>query len=175
LLSNDSTPVLTGTATLGAGESLTVSFNGATYSVTVGVGGNWSLDTGTATPASGTLGSFVSGSSYPVAATVTDAAGKATSDATTGEFSFNNSAPTVPTVNSLASNTTSPVITGVANVVAGETLTVQVNGATYNVTVAGNGTWSVNTATATPASGTLPRHRHGDQCLCFHQRGHQHQ
>jgi hypothetical protein len=130
LLSNDSTPVLTGTATLGAGETLTVSFNGATYNVTVGVGGNWSLDTGTATPASGTLGAFVSGSSYPVTATVTDAAGNATSDATTGEFSFNNSAPTVPTVNTLASNTTAPVITGVANVVAGETLTVQVNGAT---------------------------------------------
>jgi hypothetical protein len=155
LLSNDSTPVLTGTATLGAGETLNVSFNGATYNVTVGVGGNWSLDTGTATPASGTLGAFVSGSIYPVTAIVTDAAGNATSDATTGEFGFSNSAPTVPTVNSLASNTTSPVITGVANVVAGETLSVQVNGATYNVTVAGNGTWSVDTATATPASGTL--------------------
>jgi hypothetical protein len=157
LLSNDSTPVLTGTATLGAGETLTVSFNGATYNVTVGLGGNWSLDTGTATPASGTLGAFVSGSSYPVTATVTDAAGNATSDATTGEFSFNNSAPTVPTVNTLASNTTAPVITGVANVVAGETLTVQVNGATYIVTPASNGTWSVDTATAIPIpdSGTL--------------------
>ncbi|MCZ4328201.1 hypothetical protein O4H28_18165, partial [Brachybacterium paraconglomeratum] len=57
---SDTTPVITGSATLGAGETLTVTVNGATYTnVVVDGSGNWSLDTGTATPASGTLGSFV--------------------------------------------------------------------------------------------------------------------
>ncbi|NEL99737.1 hypothetical protein G3V84_24160, partial [Escherichia coli] len=52
LSTNDSTPVLTGTAALGVGQTLQVSVNGATYNVTVGVGGIWSLDTGTAPIAS---------------------------------------------------------------------------------------------------------------------------
>ena len=155
LSTNDSTPVLTGTAALGVGETLQVSVNGATYNVTVGVGGIWSLDTGTAPIASGSLGSFVSGVSYPVTATVTDAAGNTTSDATTAELSFNNAAPTVPTVNPLVTNDTTPVITGVANLVNGETLTVQVNGALYNVTVGAGGVWSVDTGSAVPANGTV--------------------
>ena len=41
LVSNDTTPVLTGTATLGAGESLTVTVSGATYSVTADGSGDY--------------------------------------------------------------------------------------------------------------------------------------
>ncbi|WP_143473853.1 Ig-like domain-containing protein [Limnohabitans sp. G3-2] len=155
LTTNDSTPVLTGTAVLAAGETLQVTVNGATYNVTVGVGGNWSLDTGTATPASGTLGAFVSGTRYPVTATATDTAGNATSDSTTHEVLFDNTAPSIPTVNALATNDSTPVLTGTALLEAGETLKVTVNGATYAVSVGINGTWSLDTGTATPASGSL--------------------
>ncbi len=155
LTTNDSTPVITGTATLGAGETLTVTVNGATYNVTVGVGGVWSLNTSAVAPVSGTLGAFVDGQTYPVTATVTDAAGNATSDATTSELVFDTTAPSVPTVNTMATNDGTPVITGTANLLAGETLTVTVNGATYNVTVATNGTWRLDTGATTPASGTL--------------------
>ncbi|WP_416547868.1 beta strand repeat-containing protein [Limnohabitans sp. DCL3] len=155
LTTNDSTPVLTGTATLGAGETLQVTVNGATYNVTVGLGGLWSLDTGTATPASGTLGAFVSGTRYPVTATTTDLAGKTTSDSTSNEVLFDNTAPSTPTVNPLATNDSTPVLTGTAVLEAGETLNVTFNGATYAVTVSGNGTWSLDTGTATPTSGTL--------------------
>ncbi len=155
LTTNDSTPVITGTATLGAGETLTVTVNGATYNVTVGVGGLWSLNTSAVAPVSGTLGAFVDGQTYPVIATVTDAAGNATPDATTSELVFDTTAPSVPTVNTMATNDGTPVITGTANLLAGETLTVTVNGATYNVTVASNGTWRLDTGATTPASGTL--------------------
>ncbi len=93
LRTNDSTPVITGTATLGAGETLTVTVNGATYNVTVDAGGVWSLNTSATTPVSGTLGAFTSGVSYPITATVTDIAGNATSDATTNELLYDTTAP----------------------------------------------------------------------------------
>jgi len=82
-----STPVLTGTANVNAGETLTVTVNGATY-VVVPSGGVWTLDLTTATPTSGMLGSFVVGNNYAVTATVTDLAGNATSDVTTNEVTI---------------------------------------------------------------------------------------
>ncbi|MGF9762733.1 Ig-like domain-containing protein [Microvirga sp. 0TCS3.31] len=78
LTTNDATPVLTGTATLGAGEALKVVVGGATYTVVPNGTGHWSLDLGTATPASGTL-SLPADGTYAITATVTDAAGNATS------------------------------------------------------------------------------------------------
>ncbi|WP_391856522.1 Ig-like domain-containing protein [Vibrio cidicii] len=91
---SDVTPVITGTATVGAGETLSVTVNGATYdNVTVDGDGNWSIDTETATPSSGTLGAFEDGETYSVTATVTDAAGNATDDATSGEVVIDTTAP----------------------------------------------------------------------------------
>ena len=69
------TPVLTGTAPLGAGESLTVTVGDATYSVTP-VGGSWSIDLSSAVPVSGRL-ALLPGNTYSVTATATDAAGNA--------------------------------------------------------------------------------------------------
>jgi hypothetical protein len=64
------TPVLTGTATLGAGEALTVAVGGATYNV-VPSGGHWSLDLASVGA------TLVPGKTYSVTATVTDLAGNA--------------------------------------------------------------------------------------------------
>jgi len=152
---NDTTPVISGTAVVGAGETLTVTVNGATYTVVPDSNGNWSIDTGTATPTSGTLGTFTDGQSYPVMATVTDAGGNTTSDSTTNELKIDTTAPAIPTVSPQATNDTTPVISGTAVVGPGETLTVTVNGATYTVTPDGSGNWSIDTGTATPTSGTL--------------------
>uniref|UniRef100_UPI0037C8D3B5 retention module-containing protein n=1 Tax=Pseudomonas sp. TaxID=306 RepID=UPI0037C8D3B5 len=153
---SDTTPVITGSATLGAGETLTVTVNGATYTnVPVDGSGNWSIDTGTATPASGTLGSFVDGNSYDVTATVTDAASNTAVDTTSGEVTIDTTAPSVPVVNTQTTSDTTPVITGTATLATGETLTVVVNGATYTNVAVVNGAWSIDTGTATPASGTL--------------------
>ncbi|ARP83129.1 hypothetical protein CAL12_21455 [Bordetella genomosp. 8] len=70
-------PVLVGDAALGAGESLTVRVGDAVYRV-VPVGGRWSLDLASATPASGSI-TLEAGASYGVTATVTDVAGNASS------------------------------------------------------------------------------------------------
>ncbi|UXX79707.1 choice-of-anchor L domain-containing protein [Reichenbachiella carrageenanivorans] len=163
LTSNDTAPVITGTTGTGsalpAGETMTVEVNGATYNVTPDASGNWSVDTANDTPAMGTLGTFDDGSTYQVVATVTDAAGNTTTDGSTDEVIIDRTAPTAPTVNTLTSNDTAPVITGTTGtgsaLPAGETMTVEVNGATYNVTPDASGNWSVDTANDTPAMGTL--------------------
>lgn len=82
LSTTNPTPTLTGTATVGVGETLTVAVNSIVY--TSG-DGNLSLS-GTAwtlvIPAANTLAV----STYNVTATITDAAGNATSDSTSGEL-----------------------------------------------------------------------------------------
>ena len=78
--------------------------------------------------------------------------------AVVGTFKIDTTAPDQPTITLQTTNTDLPVITGTvgaAALPAGETLTVTINGATYeNVVVAGNGSWSVDTVTATPKLGT---------------------
>ncbi|NDB19055.1 MAG: hypothetical protein EB027_07350, partial [Actinobacteria bacterium] len=80
-ITRDTSPVITGTAVLAAGETLSVTVNGATYTVVPAAGGAWSLDLETATPASGTLATLTDGV-IPVTATARDAAGNTTSDTT---------------------------------------------------------------------------------------------
>ena len=153
----DLTPVITGTAEVAPGDTLTVTVNGATYTVVPDGEGNWSVDTGTATPTSGTLGTFVDGQSYPVTATVTDAAGNATSDTTTNELTISGSLPVTPTVVSQVTNNTTPTVTGTAVLAEGQTLSVTINGTTYTtangLSVSG-GTWSVTLPTT--FEGTYP-------------------
>ena len=84
-------PVITGTVGTGAlpaGETLTVTVNGATYeNVVVAGDGSWNLNTVTATPKAGTsLGAFNAGAAYDVSAVVSDAAGNSSTDNTGGEF-----------------------------------------------------------------------------------------
>ncbi|MFC5308873.1 DUF4347 domain-containing protein, partial [Azospirillum picis] len=124
---NDTTPAITGTATVGTGEVLTVEVNGTTY--TVG-DGNLVL-TGTSWTLTIPQGRALSQGTYAVTAKVTDAAGNATSDATTNELIIDTTPPAAPTVVPKTTNSTTPAITGTATVGTGETLTVEVNGTTY--------------------------------------------
>ncbi|WP_175626593.1 MULTISPECIES: Ig-like domain-containing protein [Oxalobacteraceae] len=78
------TPVLTGSATLAAGETMTVTVGGATYNVTP-VAGSWTLDLATAVPVSGTL-TLVMNHQYSVVATITDLAGNTASDSSANEL-----------------------------------------------------------------------------------------
>ncbi|MYM91641.1 DUF4347 domain-containing protein, partial [Rugamonas sp. FT82W] len=78
------TPVLTGSATLAAGETMTVTVGGATYNV-VPAAGTWSLDLSSAVPASGAL-ALVLNNRYEVVATVTDLAGNTASDSSSNEL-----------------------------------------------------------------------------------------
>jgi hypothetical protein len=250
------TPVLTGSATLAAGETMTVTVGGATYDVTP-VAGAWSLDLATAVPTSGAL-ALVLNNLYSVTATVTDLAGNTASDSSSGELTvgtlasppttgatgaslsadsgasgsdmitnvagqtisgdlsasllagesvqvsldggaswqtadasgsswslagatlaagsnqlrvkvssadgdgptysrayvLDTTAPAAPTAGAQTALTTTPTLTGSATLAAGETLSVSVGGATYQVAVSG-GSWSLDLASATPVSGTL--------------------
>ncbi len=91
LTTGDQTPVITGTTGTGqgllAGQTLTVTLNGATYNVIPDASGNWSLDTETATPDNGTLGMFSDGD-FEIIATVSDVTGASLSDATNLELTF---------------------------------------------------------------------------------------
>ena len=58
-------------------------------------------------------------------------------------------------LNSVETNDPDPVISGTATLLANQTLNVEVAGATYTVTPAGDGTWSLHLGTATPSIGTL--------------------
>lgn len=132
-------------ANLAAGEQVRVSLdNGATWSTATATTGSntWSL-----------AGVTLSGSNT-LKAWVQDAVGNA-GTATSRAYVLDTTPPAVPsvvtqpTVHSIA-----PTITGSATLLAGETLTVAVGGASYQVTPAG-GNWSLNLASAVPASGTL--------------------
>ncbi len=90
---SDTTPVITGSATVAAGENLTVSVNGVTYSEgadLVRSGNNWTLTI----PA----GNALMAGNYEVTATVTDAAANASSDSSSNELTIDTVAPAVPTV-----------------------------------------------------------------------------
>ncbi|WP_173202222.1 Ig-like domain-containing protein, partial [Geobacter sp. SVR] len=128
LHTNDTTPVITGTATVGAGDTLTVQVNNVTY--TNGDGNltynpatyTWSLTI----PDNQALTERI----YPVTATVTNISGSST-DLTNNELIIDLTAPAAPTVVSQATTDTTPTITGTANLATNEYLTVTVNGVTY--------------------------------------------
>ena len=126
---NVTTPTITGTATVGSGEALTVTVNSITYTVGDGnltlVTTNWSLTI--------PVGNALTAGTYSVTATVTDAATNASSDITSNELVIDLTAPVTPTVTAKTTNNTTPTITGTATVGSGEALTVTVNSITYTV------------------------------------------
>ena len=166
---NDTTPLISGTATVAMGKTLSVTVNGITYIAGDGkltlIGANWSLQI----PA----GSEILDGTYAVTAKVTDAAGNSSIDTTGSELTIDTIAPVIPTVTSQTTNDTTPLISGTATVAIGETLNVTINGITYTVgdghlTLTGsnwnlqipdgseiiNGTYSV-TAKVTDAAGNI--------------------
>ncbi len=126
-IQNTSTPVVGGTAVLEAGESLAIVLDGVTY-----VEGVDLVITGDAWTLTVPAGNPVTDGIYSVNATVTDAAGNSASDITASELLIDTVLPTIPSVIAQTTNNTQPVIMGTATVAAGETLSVVVNGITYN-------------------------------------------
>ncbi len=94
LSTTSTTPTLSGSASLGAGETMTITVEGgATYNVTPS-GGLWQLDLATATPVSGTLALTV-GRTFVVTVAVTDTAGN--SATATGALNVAAPTPVIPT------------------------------------------------------------------------------
>ncbi|MBU2945544.1 Ig-like domain-containing protein [Zobellia uliginosa] len=133
-VTNDTTPVLTGTAE--ANSTVTVEVGGAIFTTVADASGNWTLDTETVVPDSGTFAPNVNGTNE-VVVTSTDAAGNSTVDVTTLELTIDTTAPIAPTVeitedtnnDALISDSelTGPinaVVTLPADAVAGDTVTI---------------------------------------------------
>ncbi len=160
---NNTTPEIHGSTATGlaleAGETLTVSINGATYAVTPNSDTNWRVNLETAVPINGALAALVDGHTYAVTATVTDSAGNATSNTRADAVMVDTTPPAAPTVNDITTIDTTPVITGTtgtgAVLAAGTILHVYVAGATYRVTPDSQGNWSVDLDTAVPEFGSL--------------------
>ena len=97
-------------------------------------------------------------SSATVYLRVSDTAGNST-DATTQVVTIDTTAPIEPTIAGLVTNDTSPTLTGTTGTESGlpsdETMNLVVAGATYDVFVWNNNTWSLDLETAEPSSGTL--------------------
>src|SRR5690606_35069703 len=141
LLTNDTTPTITGTAD--SADDLTVTVNGVTY--TEGDGNlvdngdnSWTLTV----PA----GNEILDGIYDVVATVTDGTGSTSTDTTIDELTIDTIAPTAPTVIPVSTNSPTPEITGTAD--SEDVLTVTVNGVTYtegdgNLVDHGDGTWTL--------------------------------
>ena len=126
---NTATPTINGTASLAAGETLAVTVGGNTYpesgpDLTDNGDGSWTL----IVPPADALSQAI----FNVTAVVTDAAGNSSVDVTTDELTIDTTAPAVPAVTAVVSNSATPVIEGSAVLAAGETLSVSVNGITYN-------------------------------------------
>ena len=94
LTTNAITPVLSGTATVGSGETLSVTVGVDTYTVGDGnlvlVGTTWTL----AVPLANALSEGV----YDVMVSITDAAGNTTTDASVVDLTIDTSAPAAPTL-----------------------------------------------------------------------------
>ncbi|WP_225969298.1 Ig-like domain-containing protein, partial [Dokdonia sp. PRO95] len=138
---NDTTPIITGTAD--SDDELTVIVNGVTYletgaDLTDNGDDTWSLQIPD--------GSELSDGTYDVDASVEDTVGNTASDTTTDELIIDATAPTTPTVNAQTTNDSTPLITGTAD--SDDELTLIVNGVTYletgaDLTDNGDDTWSL--------------------------------
>ncbi|MBX2823184.1 MAG: hypothetical protein KTR33_00555, partial [Gammaproteobacteria bacterium] len=128
LVTNQVTPVLSGTAVLAPDEQLTVEINGITYTdgdgnLTHDGTANWTLTI----PASDALPE----AEYFVTARVTDLVGNQSVDLTANELRVDLTPPAVPVVDSLTVNQPLPVITVHVSPASDETFSIEVNGVTY--------------------------------------------
>ncbi len=153
-VSSITTPTITGTWANITGDALSVQVNGVTYTTGNGLvvtGNAWSLTT----PVLGQ-------GTYEVVATATRG-GNTNPDVTTGELVIDTAPPAIAITSPTITNITKPVLSGTTDLPDGTQLTITLdpdnnpataNSITYTV-VANGGTWSVDTATALPTTGTL--------------------
>ncbi|AOR64367.1 Ig-like domain-containing protein [Pectobacterium wasabiae] len=141
-----SNQLLTGTASLSsAGQTVTATLNGKSYSGTVGNDGTWSISIPSADL------STLSDGNYNIVTRLTDVAGNtATTTQTVGVDASPLNAPVI-TIGTFAGNNIidgaeariSQVLSGTSrNVEQGQTVTISLNGKAYTAQVLSNGNWS---------------------------------
>jgi len=131
LLTNDSTPTISGTAAVAAGTTVTVTLADQTLTGLVTAGGVWSVTT-----------AFLSDGPHRVVMSVSDAAGNLASATQTLTV---DTVPPVVAITGGATATTSdadPTITGASDAAPGTTVTVAIGGQTLTTLLQPNGTWN---------------------------------
>ena len=141
---------LSGTSTVEAGQTVTVTFNGNQYTAQVQANGSWTLDV----PAADLAG--IADGSAAVTATVSDKAGNPASagasvlvDTTVPQITFNS--VTGDDIVNIAEHGQALIVTGkVTGAQAGDviTLTLTLNGKDYTAMLDGAGNWSVGVPAA---------------------------
>ena len=140
--------VLSGsTSNVEAGQTVTITFAGKTYTTTVDANGDW-----TYTVPSADLSSLKDGDAS-VQVSVTNVNGNAASSAQ--EFSVDTAAPTV-TINTISGDNMlnaaeaaqDLTLSGTSTAEAGQTVTVTFNGNTYTAQVQADGSWTLNVPAA---------------------------
>nr|WP_229321707.1 Ig-like domain-containing protein [Escherichia fergusonii] len=125
-----------------AGQTVTLTFGGKTYTTTVAANGSWSTTVPTAD-----LAALRDGDAS-AQVRVTNVNGN--SATTTHEYSVDSAAPTV-TINTIASDNiinaseaaAGVTVSGTSTAETGQTLTVTLNGTNYQTTVQADGSWSL--------------------------------
>jgi len=125
-----------------AGQTVTITFGGKTYTTTVAANGSWS----TTVPAADMATLRDGDASAQVR--VTNVNGN--SATATHEYSVDSAAPTV-TINTIASDNiinaseaaAGVTVSGTSTAETGQTLTVTLNGTNYQTTVQADGSWSL--------------------------------
>ena len=134
--------IVHGSSSAEAGQTVTVTLGGKTYTALVGSDGTWTLDVPAADLATLSQGALT------VTASVNDKAGN--SGQTTHTLTVDTVAPTV-TISTVADDDivnnaeqlAGQTIRGTTTAEQGQTVTVSFNGHSYQATVAANGSWSV--------------------------------
>ncbi len=153
-ITNDSTPVISGTANVASANQFRVGVNGRTYTLgsspeLVLTGTSWTL----AIPSAHALGDGL----YNVVAAVQDPNGTSVSDSTTADLRVDTVAP-VTTLTSAPSPLYFPLLQGRSE--AASLLQITCGGASWSLTVPADGFWQLNTSTA-PTSGSFAPNRDG--------------
>lgn len=145
-----SSQVVSGTASLSdVGQTVTITFNGTTYTTTVGSDGAWSV-----LIPSGDIQALTNGT-YTLVASLTDKAGNTTTlppqtiTVDTSAEAVNISiVSTDDRLNAVEAGQPLAIDGTTANVAAGQTVTVTLNGKPYTTTTGADGKWSLNIPSA---------------------------
>ncbi|MFO0017051.1 MAG: putative Ig domain-containing protein, partial [Synechococcaceae cyanobacterium] len=159
LTTNDTTPLISGTAVVTAGVQLHVQLNGRSYTLGSSPelqlsGTSWSL----AIPAAHALGD----GTYNVTATLTDTYGNTSSDTSSAELQIDTTPPPLSLLGTASSSGYFPLLSGSSE--AGASLTIQFGGASWALQADASGTWQVDTS-STPLSGSFAPNRDGANSL----------
>ncbi|MEX1122523.1 MAG: Ig-like domain-containing protein, partial [Balneolales bacterium] len=135
LITNDTTPTITGTSDQAEGTEVTVTVDGQDYTVEVDANGDWSA----------LVTEQLADGDYTVESSITDDVGNTTTETATITIDTEN--PLLTITDQITNNAT-PTITGTSDQPEGSEVTVTVNEQDYIAEVDSDGNWAITITTA---------------------------